>query len=108
MGYIYLGLAIAGELIGTTFLKYSQGFTVLAPSLGSLLSYGICFFFFSKSMQTINLSIGYATWSGVGIIAATLISVFIFSEKITVLGVIGIVFMIIGVILLNFFGTVQS
>ncbi|MEG0292179.1 MAG: SMR family transporter, partial [Anaerovoracaceae bacterium] len=56
----------------------------------------------------INLSIGYATWSGVGIIAATLISVFIFSEKITVLGVIGIVFMIIGVILLNFFGTVQS
>lgn len=105
MAYIYLTLAIIGELIGTTLLKYSNGFKELIPSIGCLVSYGVCFFLFSKSLLNINLSVAYATWSGLGIIAASVISVFIFKESITLWGILGIILVVAGVILLNFFGT---
>lgn len=104
MGYVYLALAIAGELVGTTFLKYSEGFTKLWPSLISIMTYSLCFFFFSKSLLTINLSIAYATWSAIGLIVATLISVCIFKEGITVAGIVAIIMITIGVIVLNLYG----
>ncbi len=108
MGYIYLALAITGELIGTTFLKYSEGFTKLWPSTISIVTYSLCFFFFSKSLMTINLSISYATWSAVGLIAATLISVFIFKEGISVVGIIAIIMITVGVVILNLYGAPSS
>lgn len=104
MGYLYLALAIVGELVGTTFLKYSEGFTKLVPSLISIVTYSLCFFFFSKSLMTINLSISYATWSAVGLIVATLLSVFIFKEGITLAGIAAIIMITIGVIVLNLYG----
>jgi len=105
MGYLYLTLAIAGELVGTTFLKYSEGFTKLWPSLTSIVSYTLCFFFFSKCLLTISLSIAYATWCAVGLIAATLISVFIFKEGITFAGIIAIGMITVGIVILNLYGT---
>ncbi|MBN7771862.1 DMT family transporter [Clostridium aminobutyricum] len=106
MGYLYLGLAIVGELIGTTFLKYSEGYTKLIPSIVSILSYAFCFYIFSKSLlMNIHLSVAYATWSAVGLIITTLISILIFKEGITFAGVIAIVMITIGVIILNLYGT---
>lgn len=105
MGYLYLAIAIAGELIGTTFLKYSDGYTKLAPTVGSILSYGICFFVFSKSLLSINLSVAYATWSAVGLIVTTLISVSIFKEGITTAGIFAILMITVGVVVLNLYGT---
>jgi len=57
MEYLFLGIAIAGEFVGTTLLKYSNGFTKLIPSIGSLTAFVLCFYFLSKSLQNINLSI---------------------------------------------------
>lgn len=105
MEYIFLTIAIIGELIGTMFLKYSKGFTRLLPSIVCIVAYCICFFSFSKALNGINLSIAYATWCGVGIIISTLISVFIFKEQISFLGIIGIVLVVAGTILLNLFGS---
>lgn len=105
MPYVYLALAIVGELVGTTFLKYSEGFTKLGPSIVTIAAYGICFFLFSKALLNINLSIAYATWCGMGIVAATVLSVFLFKEQLSAIGVVGIVLVLIGVILLNTFGT---
>ncbi len=107
MHYLFLGIAIIGELIGTTALKYSVGFTKLWPSLLSLTAYVICFFFFSKALNGINLNIAYATWSALGIIVATLLSVFLFSEQITPLGILGTIIIVIGVVILNLFGSVH-
>lgn len=104
MGYLYLAIAIVGELVGTTFLKYSEGFTKLGPSLISIISYSLCFFFFSKSLLTINLSISYATWSAVGLIVTTLISVCLFKEGITVAGIAAIIMITVGVVILNLYG----
>jgi small multidrug resistance pump len=105
MGYLYLGIAIACELIGTTFLKYSAGFTKLVPAVISVTAYGICFFFFSKSMLDINLSVAYATWSALGLVITTFISCAIFKEGITTAGGIGVVLIIAGVVILNLMGT---
>lgn len=105
MAYLYLAIAIVGELIGTTYLKYSDGFTKLGPSMISIISYGLCFFIFSKSLMSINLSVAYATWSAVGLIITSLISVFIFKEGITPAGVAAIVMITVGVVVLNLYGT---
>lgn len=104
MPYVLLGLAIAFELIGTTFLKSSMGFTKLWPTVACLGSYFICFYSFSKALVNLNLSVAYATWCAIGIIAATLLSVFIFKEQLTVWGVVGIIIVVIGVVMINVWG----
>ena len=108
MGYLFLAIAIVGELIGTTFLKYSDGYTKLVPSVISILSYGLCFYVFSKSLLSINLSVAYATWSAVGLIVTTLISVYIFKEGITPAGIAAILMITAGVVVLNLYGTPVS
>ncbi len=105
MAYLFLSIAIIGELIGTTFLKYSYGFTKLIPSVVCILAYAVCFFFFSKALLNINLSFAYATWCGVGIVVSTIISVVIFKQGISPLGIFGIALIIIGTLLINLYGT---
>lgn len=105
MAYIYLAIAIAGELIGTTYLKYSEGFTKMGPSIISIVSYSVCFFVFSKSLQSLNLGIAYATWSAVGLVVTALISFFLFKQGITPVGVAAIAMITVGVVVLNLYGT---
>ena len=104
MHYLFLTLAIVGELIGSTCLKYSAGFTKLVPTLLTIAAYTVCFFFFSRALNGISLNIAYATWSALGIIVATLLSVFLFGEQITPMGIIGTIIVIVGVVILNLFG----
>ena len=101
---LYLAIAIAGELLGTSFIKATEGFTKLWPSVITILSYAICFYSFAKALEHINLSFAYALWSGLGIVVSTLISVFVFKEGITP-GAVGIVLILAGVVILNIFGT---
>ena len=72
MGFVYLGLAIVLELLGTTFLKYTLGFTKLSPSLVVVAAYTGAFYFLSRSLQFIDLNIAYATWAGIGVVAAAI------------------------------------
>lgn len=104
MPYLYLAIAIIAEIIGTTFLKNSEGFTKLYPTLFTILSFTACFYFLSLSIRTIPLNIAYATWSGVGLVIVSLISILIFKEATNLISVIGITLIVIGVVLLNFFG----
>ena len=67
MPYIQLAAAIVLELCGTTFLKMSEGFTKLGPSVLCMVLYFFCFFIFSKALVHLNLGVAYATWSGVGL-----------------------------------------
>ncbi|MGS4013168.1 multidrug efflux SMR transporter, partial [Staphylococcus pseudintermedius] len=75
MHYLYLFISIATEIIGTSFLKASEGFTKLWPTLGTLLSFGICFYFLSLTIKFLPLNITYATWAGLGLVLTTIISV---------------------------------
>lgn len=105
MSYFYLFIAIISEIIGTSFLKTSEGFSKLYPTLATAVSFVICFYFLSLSIRTIPLNIAYATWSGIGLVIVSLISVLIFKESINTVSIIGICLIVIGVVLLNFFGS---
>lgn len=105
MGYVELALAIIGEVIGTNFMKASDGFTKLLPSSITVIAYLACFFFLAQSLKTVNLSIAYATWGGVGIILTSIIAVLVWHETISWSEILGIVLIIVGVVLCNFFSS---
>lgn len=76
--YLFLLLAIVAETVATSFLKESQQFTRLTPSIITVLGYIAAFFCLSLVMKTIPVGIAYAIWSGVGIILISLIGLFFF------------------------------
>ena len=102
MGYIYLALAIVLELCGTTCMKLSDGFSQKIFAAATLTFYGGCFYFLSMSLKTIALNVAYATWCGV-VLAAAVAKIF-FNETISAAGTVGIIFIVVGVVLCNFFG----
>ena len=104
MAYLYLALAIIFELIGTSLLKASEGFSKLLPTVGVVIVFTLSFFFLSVSLKSIPLNIAYAIWSGLGTVATVIISILIWKEKINTASVIGIALIIIGVVVLNMFG----
>ncbi len=104
MSYFYLFLAIIGELLGTNLLKLSEGFTKPIPTVSALLAYGVCFYFLSLSLKAVPLGIAYATWSAVGLVLTAILSVVIFKESLNVYTIIGLGFIIIGVLMVNLLG----
>ncbi|RLQ93368.1 DMT family transporter [Falsibacillus albus] len=99
--YIFLALAIASELFGTSMLKASEGFSKPFPAIGVIIGFGSAFFFLSMSLKVIPLSVAYAIWSGVGTAATVVIGVLVWKEKISPASLAGIALIIAGVILLN-------
>lgn len=71
--YVMLGIAIVSEVIGSTFLTKSAGFTKLVPSALTLLFFGIAFYLLSQVVKTMPMGIAYAIWSGVGIVLTALV-----------------------------------
>jgi multidrug transporter EmrE-like cation transporter len=104
MNYLFLALAIASEVLGSTSLKLSQGFTRLLPSVFVVLGFGTAFFFLSQALRTIPLSVAYAVWAGVGTAATVLIGVWLFRESFDLMKFFGIVAILVGVVLLNLKG----
>lgn len=104
MSYLYLALAIVGELIGSSLLKASEGFSKLFPTIGVIIAFVGCFFFLSLSLKTIPLNTAYAIWSGLGIVFTAIISVLIWKEKINMASITGIILILVGVVILNLFG----
>lgn len=108
MKHLFLALAIIFEVIGSSFLKISDGFSKIIPSAVVVVSYAVCFYFFSLSLKTINLGFAYAIWGGLGIVLTTLISVIIFKEKLDFAAILGITLIVSGVVILNFFSKTAS
>ena len=101
MAYFYLLLAILFEVFGTANLKASNEFKILLPSLAVLLGYAGSFYFMSLSLRQLALGTVYATWSGVGMVLVALVGWWFYKEKLDTAGVIGLAFIIVGVILMN-------
>lgn len=72
--YIYLGGAILAEVIGTTLMKFSEGFTRLWPSVGTIICYCASFWLLAQTLAYIPTGIAYAIWSGVGIVLISLLT----------------------------------
>ena len=106
-GYIYLVLAIVIGIASNGFLKTTEGFTKLNPTIFCVTSIIVCLFCISKAMTIIPVGFTYATYGALTITAVTLFGVFKYNQTPNLYGTIGLVLIIIGVILLNFFGKVK-
>ncbi|EFO79974.1 small multidrug resistance protein [Oscillochloris trichoides DG-6] len=93
--------AITSEVIGTTALKYSDGFSKFVPSLLVIVGYGLAFYLLSLSLRQIPLGSAYAIWSGLGTAATAAIGVWLWQESVSPLRIMGIVLIIAGVVVLN-------
>lgn len=103
MKWFYLIVAIIGELIATSALKESKGFSILKPSIVSVIGYGVTFYFLSLAIKQIPLGIAYAVWAGVGIILITFIGYFRFKQTLDLPAIIGLALIVIGVVIVNGF-----
>ena len=105
MQYILLAMAIVFEIIATTLLKASEGFSKLIPAAGCVVFYILCFYSFSKALLKIDLGVAYATWCAGGIVATTVIAAVVFGQKLNTAGVIAVVLIVVGCVILNLYGT---
>ena len=103
MPYLYLAIAIVAEVIATSFLKQSDGFSKLTPSLVTIAGYAISFYFLSLSLRDVPTGIAYAIWSGVGIVLIATIAWIFQGQKLDTPAMIGMAFIITGVVIMNLF-----
>lgn len=103
--YALLFLAIAVEVIATTALKASDGFTRLGPGAVVVVGYSISFYLMTIILRRLDLGIVYATWSALGTAGVAMIGVSVYGETMTLWRAAGLLLVIIGVVILNISGT---
>ena len=101
-------LAIAAEVIGTSCLKLSDGFSRLWPSVVVLLAYSTSMLLLSRVVQTLPLGITYALWSGIGIVAIVLVGVFVYRQVPTPTQLSGMALITAGVVMVNITGQLKG
>jgi len=108
MHWVFLTLAIVSEVIGTSALKASEGFSRLWPSMIVIVSYAAAFYFLSLTLKTIPIGVSYAIWSGAGIVLIALVAWVIYGQSLDLPAILGISLIVAGVIVLNVFSKVVS
>ena len=99
--WLFLSAAIICEVIATSSLKSSEGFTKIIPSLFVIIGYGAAFYLLSLTLKSIPVGIAYAIWSGLGIFFVTLVAWFMHGQKLDLWGCVGMVLIVSGVVVLN-------
>lgn len=106
--YIFLAGAIVFEIIGTSALKATVGFTRLWPSVWTVMAYTAAFYLLSLSLKGISLGIAYAIWAGVGIVLTAVAAFFIFRERPDLPAILGMGLIVLGVVVINLFSKTVS
>lgn len=104
--WLLLSLAIVSEVIGTSALKMSDGFTKFWPSMVVVIGYGLAFYLLSLTLKQIPVGVAYAIWAGAGIALITLIGWVVFKQSLDLAAVLGIALIISGVVVLQVFSKV--
>ena len=105
MAWVLLVLAIGAEVVGTLSLKASDGFSRLWPSVAVVVGYGLAFTLLAFALKTLDVGPAYALWAGLGTVGAAVGGWLIFSERLSLLTVSGIVIVVIGVVAIKLGGT---
>ena len=108
MGYLYLAIAIVAEVVATTALKASEGFTKLLPSIVVVVGYGAAFFFLSLVLKEIPVGIAYAIWAGMGIVLVAIVAAIAFRQIPDWPAIIGMLLIIVGVVVIKVFSSTVS
>lgn len=106
--YLALAIAITAEVVGTTALKFSDGFTSLLPTAVVVVGYLASFYFLSLTLQDLPIGLVYAIWSAVGIVGTVVIGIVLFDETVDLTGAVGMALIIAGVVVLNAFSSSYS
>ena len=99
--FVILLFAILSEVIGTTSLKFSEGFTKPLPSLVVVLGYGLSFYLLSISLKVMPIGVAYAIWSGVGLVLTVIAGMIFWREILDWPRVTGILLILVGIVLIN-------
>ena len=102
MHWLYLLVAIVAEVIATTCLKASHGFTRPLPSVLVVCGYGLAFFFLSLTLGKVPVGVAYAIWSGVGVTLIAAIGWMFLGQKLDAVAILGMGLIVAGVVVLNF------
>ena len=108
MGWLYLCVAIVSEVIATSALAPSQGFTKPLPTVIVLFGYGIAFYFLSLTLRTIPVAVAYAVWSGAGVAMITLIAWALFGQRLDGVARFGIGLIVAGVLVIHLLSTAAA
>jgi small multidrug resistance pump len=102
MPYLYLLSAIVCEVVATSSLKSSAGFTQLVPSIRVVVGYAASFYFLSLTLRSIPIGTAYAIWAGSGVALIAVVGWLYFGTKLDTPAVAGITLIVAGVVLINF------
>lgn len=103
MNYAFLALAIFFEVIATSALKQSDGFTRAGPSFVTIAGYALAFYFLSLPLRVLPVGVIYAIWSGAGIVLITAIGWLFFRQTLDAAALIGMAMIVAGVLVINLF-----
>lgn len=103
MHWIFLAVAILAEVMATSMLKLTEGFTRLLPSLVVIAGYALAFYFLALTLRTMAVGVAYAIWAGLGIALIALIGWLVLGQRLDAAGMAGIALIVAGVIVLNVF-----
>lgn len=103
MSFIYLLIAIIAEVIATSALKASNGFTELVPIIFTVLGYAIALFFLGLTFTSIPMGLAYAMWSAAGIVLISCVGWFVFKQNLDLPAMIGLAFILLGIVIINIF-----
>lgn len=103
MAYLYLLIAVVAEVIATSALNASKGFTQAIPSTITCIGYLIAIYFLALTMKSIPMGITYALWSGAGIVFISTIGWIVFKQHLDAAAMIGLAFILVGIVIINVF-----
>ena len=106
--YLFLAAAIVCETIATSFLKRTEHFTKIGPTLIFIVAMASSFYLLTFALRGIPIGIAYAIWSAVGIILISLVGYFAYQQKLDWPAIIGIGFIVIGVVIINLFSKASA
>jgi small multidrug resistance pump len=108
MSYLYLAIAIVAEVIATSFLKLSDGFTRPLPTLVVAVGYLTAFYFLSLTLRTVPTGVAYAIWSGVGLVLVTTVAWVFQGQRLDAPALAGMALIVAGVAVMNLFSKVVT
>lgn len=101
--WLILAVAICAEVVATSALKASDNFSRLWPSVVVVVGYGLAFYLLAETLKVIPVGIAYAVWAGGGIVLITLVSWWLFDQRLDWPALLGMALIISGVLVLNLF-----
>lgn len=101
--WLFLGIAIVAEVVATTGLKASEGFSKFWPSMLVIAGYIVAFYFLSITLKEIPVGLAYAIWAGLGIVLVAFIGWLVYGQSLDAASVIGMALIIAGVAVINVF-----